>query len=220
MGVWLKLSSLSFGVVLLAADVESLRNSAPAAPPELAADILLKLVEGGHIPVKKGRLELIDQAFQFAGQARFPYALAAAISQARHTDSSSGIRVGALSRGLSTLGLRCRAVRAALPLDRIKARDLFDQISIGPFPALTCRDPLAPALGEYYETLLEVVRSGFSAEERRKGKDLEAIERAVSSIAIPAQLEPGAKLVKEFPAFASAYAAALKRTPTRVRSEP
>jgi len=32
MGALLRLSSLSFGVVLLAADVESLRNSAPAAP--------------------------------------------------------------------------------------------------------------------------------------------------------------------------------------------
>jgi hypothetical protein len=63
-----------------------------------------------------------------------------------------------------------------------------------------------------------VVRHGFSLEERRKGKDLEPIEQAVNSVAIPAQLEPVAKLVKAFPAFAPAYAAALKRMEADPRS--
>src|SRR6266542_3369413 len=108
--------------------IEDLRNAAMGAPPELAADILLRLVDYGQIPSREQRLELIEQTFQMAGQAKFPYSQTAAVERARNTDSSPGIRWGALENGLSTLGLQCRAVRAALAIDKAKAIELFQQI--------------------------------------------------------------------------------------------
>lgn len=56
-----------------APEIQALLDAAPAAPPELAADLLLWLVGYGRIPSKEQRLEVIEQAFQIAGQARFPY---------------------------------------------------------------------------------------------------------------------------------------------------
>ena len=194
----------------LPTEIEALRNAAPGAPPELAADILLKLVEWGLVPSKLDRLELIEQAFQFASAAKFPFAQTAAVGKARHTDSAPGLRVGALAHGFSAIGLRCRAVRAALPLDRAKAVELFEQTTIRPFPALTCRDALVPSLDEYYATLRQVALNGFTLEQRRKGRHLQLVESAVRSAVIPAQLEPLAKLVAEYPEFIPAFAASLK----------
>ena len=99
-------------------EIEALRSAAHGAPPELAADILLKLVEWGLVPAKPDRLELIEQAFQFAAAAKYPLAQKAGVDKARSTDSAPGLRTTALAHGFSTTGLRCRAVRAALPLDR------------------------------------------------------------------------------------------------------
>src|SRR5258708_4629215 len=90
-------------------EIQALLDAAPAAAPELAADILLWLVDSGQIRSKDQRVELIERTFQIAGQAKFPYLQTAAVGRARHTDSSPGIREGALEKGLSILGLQCRA---------------------------------------------------------------------------------------------------------------
>ena len=223
-GAWSRrcwLSAILLGVALnasaqlrerpkLTAEIEALRNAAPGAPPELAADILLKLVERGLVPSTPDRLELIEQAFQFATAAKYPFAQIAAVDKARNTDSAPGLRAGALEHGFSAIGLRCRAVRAALPLDKAKAVQLFEQITLGPFPALTCRDALVPSLNEYYATLREVALNGFTLEQRRKGRHLQLVETAVRSAVIPGQLEPLAKLVAEYPGFIPAFAASLK----------
>src|SRR5438067_1236561 len=127
-----------------APEIQALLDAAPAAPPELAGDILLRLVDSGQIPSRDQRIELIETAFQMAGQAKFPYAQTAAVERAGHTDSSPGIRWGALKDGYSTLGLQCRAVRVALAVDKAKAIELFRRIVVGPFPPLSCEDALAP----------------------------------------------------------------------------
>lgn len=206
-------------------EIQALLDAAPAAPPELAADILLWLVDYGRIPSKEQRLENIEQAFQIAGQAKFSYLQTAAVSRALHTDSSPGIRSGALEKGLSTLGLRCRAVRAALAIDKAKALELFRQITVGPFPPLSCDDALAPSLSEYYETLREVALNAYAPEDRKEGRHIELIEAAARNIATPRQLEPVARLLATFPMpvdrkaeLAGAYAAALKNLSADSRS--
>src|SRR5262245_1365397 len=91
-----------------APEIEALLDSAMAAPPELAADILLTLVDYGKVPSKEQRLELIERAFEIAALAKFPTLETAAVPAAGHTDSGPGIRAGSLEKGLSALGLRCR----------------------------------------------------------------------------------------------------------------
>jgi hypothetical protein len=226
--------SLLFILVMVAAaqerpkpspEIQTLIDAAPAAPPELAADILLWLADHAPIPSKDQRLELIEQSFQMAGQAKFPYLQTAAVPRAGHTDSTPGIRRRALEKGLSTLGLRCRAVRAALAINKGKALELFRMITVGPFPPLSCDDALAPSLSEYYETLREVAMNAYAPEDRKKERHLELIEAAVRNVATPRQLEPVAMLLATFPfplerrtEFVVMYAAALKQMNADSRS--
>jgi hypothetical protein len=206
-------------------EIQTLLDAAPAAPPELAADILLKLVDSGRIPSKEQRLEIVEQAFQLAAQAKFPYMQSPAVARARHTDSSPGIRYVSLLEGLSTTGMRCRAVRAALNIDKTTALDLFRQIVVGPFPPLTCDDALAPDLSEYYLVLQEVASRAYPPKDVKEGRHFELIETAVRDVTIPPQLTPIVKLLATFPmprdrkgALASAYGAALKRMDADPRS--
>jgi hypothetical protein len=193
--------NLSLGLVALvmataqerpkpAPEIQVLLDAAPTAPPELAADILLRLVDSGQIPSRDQRVELVETAFQMAGLAKFPYAQTAAVERAGHTDSGPGIRWGALKGGFSKLGLQCRAVRAALALDKSKAIELFRQITVGPFPPLSCDDALAPSLTEYYETLREVALNAYPPKDRKEGRHLESIGDAVRKVAITRQLDP------------------------------
>jgi hypothetical protein len=206
-------------------EIQALLDAAPAAPPELAADILLKLVDSGRIPSKEQRLEIVDQAFQLAGQAKFPYMQSAAVDRAGHTDSSPGIRDTGLGEGLSTMGLRCRAVRAALNIDKAKALELFHQVVVGPFPPLSCDDALAPELSQYYLVLHEVASKAYPPKDMKEGRHFELIETAVRNVATPRQLTPVAKLLAEFPMppdrkteLVGTYAAALKRMDADPRS--
>jgi hypothetical protein len=206
-------------------DIQALLDAAPAAPPELAADIILKLVEGGRIPSPEQRLEILEQAIQLAGQAKFPYLEFPAVNRARHTDSSPGIRYGSLASGLSATGLRCRAVRAALNVDKAKALELFRQIVVGPFPPLSCDDALAPDLSEYDRVLEEVAANAYSPKDRQEGRHFELIEQAAGNAAIPRQFAPVAKLLTTFPLppereteLVGMYAAALKRMDADPRS--
>ncbi|MBI4904084.1 MAG: hypothetical protein HY820_10645 [Acidobacteria bacterium] len=207
-------------------EIQAILGSAQSAPPELAADILLRLADSRFLPSKEHRLEVIEQAFELAAGGRFAYAESAAVNAAAHTDSSPGIRAMAvLDEGLSTLGLRCRAVRLALPLDKSKALSLFRRVQIGPFPALTCSDPLQPNLDEYYQTLHQVADTAFSAKDRAEERHLEMIASAAASAVIPQQLTPLASLLAVFPmppqrraAMASGYAAAIDQMNADARS--
>ena len=121
--------------------------------------------------------------------------------------------------------MRCRAVRAALAIDKARALELFRQITVGPFPPLSCDDALAPSLSEYYETLREVALNAYAPEDRKEGRHIELIEAAARNIATPRQLEPVARLLATFPMpvdrkaeLAGAYAAALKNLSADPRS--
>jgi hypothetical protein len=106
------------------------------------------------------------------------------MDSALHIGSSAGIRSAAALGGLTVLGQ--------------KAVDLFEQISFGPFPPLTCRDAVAPNLDEFYADSL-------------RG----SAERAVHRIGIPAQFQPVANLLVDYPEFAPFYAASPRHAGSR-----
>jgi hypothetical protein len=106
-------------------EIRDLVDQSPAAPPELAADILLRLVEAGKISDQKIRAEVLEQAFVLAGSARFPMPLIGATAEGRYTDSDVGVRWVALDNGLDTLSLECRVIRTMLDIDRRRALELF-----------------------------------------------------------------------------------------------
>ncbi|MEZ5400717.1 MAG: hypothetical protein R2729_13680 [Bryobacteraceae bacterium] len=205
-------------------ETQALLDAALAAPPELGADALLQIVDLNLVPSRDQQLEIVQQAFEMAGSAKFPYHQVAAVGRARHTDSSPGIRAGALP-GLSRLGLRNRAVLAAIRLDKAAALEMFERIQSGPFPALSCSDALAPSVDEYYTTHGDVVSRAMSDRDRQDERDIAAIRAATTGITNPAQIGPSARLIAAWPlakerraALSASFAAAVREMNADPRS--
>ena len=47
----------------------------PLAPPELAADILIRIATSGRVTDKTWKIEMLEDAFQLAGHATYPIRL-------------------------------------------------------------------------------------------------------------------------------------------------
>ena len=105
----------------------SISDLASAAPPEFTADALLRIVESGALPDQKARRELVEHAFQLAASAKFPVRMVGVTGTT--TDTASGSLNQAYALKLDVLSLQSRAVRDMLPLDPLKARELFGQIT-------------------------------------------------------------------------------------------
>jgi hypothetical protein len=189
---------LASGETKLPREIQDLMDQSAAAPPELAADILLRLVEAGKIPDKKVKTEMLEQAFVLAGSARFPMQMIGATMEGRYTDSDVGVRWVALRDGLDALSLRCRAIRAMLEIDRKRALELFQSVSALSVPVRSCSDSMVDRVDAFYETLALLVNRAFNETEKREGKHLELAETYVHSMIAPAQLEPAAKMILDF----------------------
>jgi hypothetical protein len=166
----LLLVSLAPGETKLPREIQDLVDQSAAAPPELAADILLRLVEAGKIPDKKIKTEMLEQAFVLAGSAHFPMRMIGATVEGGNTDSDVGVRWRALEDGLDSLSLRCRVIRIMLNVDRKRALDLFRSMPPVMIPARSCSDSMVERVDGFYETLALLVNQAFSETEKRDGK--------------------------------------------------
>jgi hypothetical protein len=188
-------AGLASGETKLPREIQDLIDQSAAAPPELAADILLRLVEAGKIPDKKIKTDLLEQAFVLAGSARFPMRMIGATVEGGNMDSDVGVRWRALENGLDTLSLRCRVIRIMLNVDRKRALELFRSMPPLMIPARSCSDAMVERVDAFYETLALLVNQAFSETGKREGKHLELAETYIHSISAPAQLEPAAKMI-------------------------
>lgn len=192
---------LSIAVTVTAAEpklpreIQNLVDQSASAPPELAADILLRLAEAGKISDKKIETDSLEQAFVLAGSARFPMPMIGATAQGHATDSDVGVRWVALRAELDTLSLRCRVIRIVLKLDRRRALELFQSITPLTIPARSCSDAMVERVDTFYETLALLVEDAFTEKEKRDGKDLQFVETHLHSLTSPAELEPAAKMI-------------------------
>ena len=167
---------------------------ARTAPPEFTADALLRLAAGPLAPPAK-RIALLDEAFETAASATWKIRLTPAINNL-HTDSRDGMLYDAMALELDALSLQCRVVRAVLPLNAARARELFTRIPPPRVPAYSCKDPLVARPDIYYQVAGELVKGAFTAEERRKGEDLRFIETLARTATSVVQLEPVAELIQ------------------------
>jgi hypothetical protein len=176
-------------------EIRDLIDQSAAAPPELAADILLRLVEAGKIPDKKIKAEVLEQAFVLAGSARFLMRLFGATAEGHNTDSDVGERSMALHNGLDALSLQCRVIRTMLEIDPKRALELFQSMGPPRIPTRSCSEAMVDRADGFYETLALLVNRGFDNAEKREGKHLELAETHIHSMTSPAQLEPAAKMI-------------------------
>src|SRR5438034_4594893 len=106
--------------------VRDLADSALLAPPELAADVLLKLIERGYIADPKWKRELLETAWSLAPRATYPFEIEPAVAVT--TDSDPGSLSAALATGLSTAGIPMRIISQMVKLHAQETRDMVLQM--------------------------------------------------------------------------------------------
>ncbi|HUA20193.1 MAG TPA: hypothetical protein VMB25_15705 [Bryobacteraceae bacterium] len=165
---------------------QSIAGLAYAAPPEFAADALLRMVEFGGLPDKGPKRDLIEQAFRLAAAAKFPVRMTGLPGTT--ADTRSGSLSQAYAFGFDALSLQSRAVRDMLPVDPAKARELFGDIAPPMLAPLTCDDALVYDVADYYRALEGVVNLAFTPKERAKQEDVSFLLDYLGQAASPAQI--------------------------------
>ena len=172
----------------------SIADLAGAAPPEFAADALLRMAESGRLADKSARRQLIEQAFQLAASAKLPVRMQGLPGTT--TDTASGSLSQAYGLKLDIVSLESRAVVAMLLLDQVKGREMFAQIVKPTLAPLTCDDALAYEPTEYYGALTDVVNEGFTPKEKAKEEHLNVLLDALAQVTSPSQLTPLASAIQ------------------------
>jgi len=166
----------------------SISDLAASAPPEFAADALLRIVESGKLASQNSRRELLEQAFQLAAAAKFSIRMEGLPGTT--TDTASGSLNQAYALKLDVLALQSRAVRDMLPIDPSKARDLFGQMVKPTLAPLTCDDALVYEPSEFYQALNAVVNGGFTPKEKAKEEHVNLLLESLGQVTSPSQLAP------------------------------
>jgi hypothetical protein len=182
---------------------QSIRDMAGAAPPEFAADALLRVVESGKLADRGARRDLIEQAFRLAASAKFPVRMEGLPGTV--TDTASGSLSQAYSLKLDALSLQSRAVRDMLPLDPAKARELFGEITRPTLAPLTCDDAVVYEPSDFYQALSAVVNGTFSQKEKAKEEHLNFLIDYLGQAASASQLAPLAQAVQSASATAAQH---------------
>lgn len=171
---------------------DPLIGQAHAAPPEFAADALLRIAENAKLS-PAAKIELIEEAFRLAQSAHFPMPFRSFRSE---SDSGAAVLNQAYRLHLDALSLQSRAVRDLLPLAAAKARQHFEEIRFPELPALTCADALIPDVASFYEVLGQVVQNTFTQKERSKEEHVNFLLSYLSRLISPAQLAPVARMLR------------------------
>lgn len=175
-------------------DLQSLVDRVPLAPPELAADILIRIATSGRVTDKTWKIEMLEDAFQLAGHATYPIRIVGAVPQANVTDSDIGVLWAALDEKLDALALRCRIAHIMLELDKKRALEMFAEVSLR-IPQLSCADPITYSPEIYYSTMRDVLEQALGDREWREGKAFIVLEGNVRQMTSPSQLYPVLKML-------------------------
>lgn len=181
------------GLVALAADeapVAAVLRLAESVPPEIAAAAMLRVA-----PVAgAGRADLIERAFVLGAKARHRLPVAAVPGSPME---SKALVISAARRGYDALSLQSAAVKQMVVIDPARARRMFGEMARKTPEAATCEDILLADLDPYYAALGAVLRSGFTAEERKAGAHLSLANMVLNQIASVPELRPATGMVAE-----------------------
>jgi len=175
-------------------DLVQLLSDARSAPAEFAADVLIKLVGSNRASSPRLKEELLEEAFHLATGAQEP--LPRVGVGPYPVDTRHGLLAEGFQLKLDTLSLQCRAVDALIPINKLKARELFAQIpklSLGP---LACGDGLVYDVSAFYNTLAKVATASFSSGENAREEHVRFVERYIGDLRSPVQVAPMAAMIR------------------------
>jgi hypothetical protein len=173
--------------------IRDLADSALLAPPELAADALLKLIERGHIVDPKWKREVLETAWSLAPRAAYPFQIEPAVAAAE--DSDPGSLSTALGTGLSTAAIQARIISQMVKLDLQETRNMFLQMSSPVTESPACSADRYASHRPYFEAM-KVAAQTFSAEETKRGERFKFLAEGLRSLASPEDFELSFELLQ------------------------
>jgi len=144
--------------------IRALADLALAAPPELAADALLKLIERGYVEDPKWKRDLLETAWDLAPRAAYAFEIEPAVEASRDAARLSS----ALAPGLSTAGIQARIISQIAKVDAKAARDMFLQMSRPAAESPDCSVDRYTSHRAYFDAL-KTASGTFSADEIKRG---------------------------------------------------
>ncbi len=174
------------------AHIEALVMEASAAPPEFAADVLIRTAESPRIVDSSWKRELLETAFMRAYGAQQDYRRASApISP----DTRQGADALAGDTPLNRITLQVRAAEGMRHIDQGRARELFEWIDLN-LESGACESPLVPALDEYYGALATLARQTFPGNTEGRGDALRFFELYLWRARLPSEMPAVATAVR------------------------
>lgn len=176
---------------LIVANVQSL-------PVEYKTDILLYLIDSGKIRDSEWKMELLENIFTSAEEAKSAY-------EWREVDLSGTVdsvssRLGVASRQkLDRLSIQSRVIQILLNSSPLNAKQWMTRINKPDISSIPCSSPTVTDPHIYYETVTEVFRRGFSKTERLNGDDVAFLRNALQVKASVDDLIPLAQMIQTLP---------------------
>lgn len=212
-------------LLALPPEIQSLLDRAALLPPELHADVVLRLLDAGRIPERKQQWDLLEESLRLAQSARLATPVKHAAGVVGLTDSTTGVLTSASDLRLDRLSLQRRAITKMLSLDAARARDHFLSAALPHPPAPTCEDAAVPRFEPYFALLFEVMARGYTPEEAREGKPLAMVRDQLGALTTVEQVSAAAESLAAVPLpasqraeLAAALTASLSRIESRWRS--
>jgi len=173
--------------------IQAIINDVPSAPPELGADILLKLVERGDIADPKLKRQLLDDAWDLAPKARYETEIGNAIGVM--VESDPGSLLSSLP-GLTASGIQSRVISQLAPIDARASRELFLKMKSPEPESPPCSASQYSSHSSYFKAL-GVVLETFSDAEAERGERPRFLKDAIRSLTNQSDLQLSLSLITE-----------------------
>ncbi len=179
----------------LPVEVVLLLDKARAVPAQYGSDAILRIVQSSLISDAETKTALIEEAFQLASRAQYPFKRVGLPGS--NVDTRDGYLAYAYGLKLDALSLQCRAIRAMVLMNARKAREMLGNIAVPKLPEQNCADALLPDVAELYDTLREVAQRAFTSQQVKEGEQSRFLEMYVESATSPLHVGPIAKMIRE-----------------------
>lgn len=168
-------------------ELENLVGMIQAGVPEFATDSLVKVIENDIIKDRQWKIEILEEAFRLSSSVAHKFKKHSVVG---NIDTRYGYLSYAYDLNFDELSLKCRAIRAILPLDKKLSREWFSEISQFKLPSLKCEDLMVYDVSSYYDLLPDLISQAFNPDEMRRGEHIFTIQVAISNISSPVQIGP------------------------------
>lgn len=175
--------------------VETLVSDTRLAPPEFAADVLLRLAGSSRVADAEQRRELLEEAYLRAYAASESYRRTAPSSTP--PDSRQGAQATASATALTRVSLQVRAAELMASVDQARAREMFEWIDLDLVPG-SCDSPLVPAVDEYYMGLAVLARTTFDNDFQGRSDALRFMTLFMWRAHLPVEMPAVARALRRF----------------------